>query len=199
MVYKLLFFVLTFYCAGCSNKYSSFEKTTREIFFNGNIQKSDKSLVEYYKNSKFLTLDPPLAGYTLYPPLSALGGNERRESITFRFKKHPYLSFFFREGELSIRTRESNKTKHYGEPYLRFFFDTKDQLDLAYNHLIKTYAGISTRNKIDTSENHINAQFTDDNSKVIREIYFTQWGWDELVKGYVLLFMTGNDLEKQVN
>ena len=62
-----------------------------------------------------------------------------------------------------------------------------------------TYTGISTRNKFDSSENHINAQFSDDNSKVIREIYFTQWGWDELTKRYVLLFMTGNDLGKQVN
>src|SRR4051812_19060294 len=118
-------FIVTF--MQCSrNEPLTFDTKTKEIFFNGDIQNSGKKLIEFYKVSEFLSLDPPSEGYTTYPPLSALGFDGRTVHHTFRFKKHPYLSIPFREGELIITSRDSNNTEVYNEPVLKFFFDTRE-------------------------------------------------------------------------
>ena len=180
----------------CSNKDASmFETQTKQIFFNADIQKSGKDLFEFYKTSDFLSLDPPPEGYTLYPPLSALGADGQRDYHTFRFRKHPYLYIPFREGELIITSRDNKNTKVYSEPVLKFFFDTKPQMELAYNQLIDIYAKLSTRKRFSSYKETKNAEFTDDNSKSIKEVGFLQGRWDELAKGYVIVFGLGNDMD----
>src|SRR5215211_4769251 len=121
----------------CSKKEPfTFDRKTKEIFLDGDNQNHGKSFFEFYKTSEFLSLDPPPQGYTTYPPLSALGLNGRTDYHTFRFKKHPYLSIPFREGELIITSRDKNNTKVYSEPILKFFFDTKEQLEVGYSQLV---------------------------------------------------------------
>jgi hypothetical protein len=175
----------------------TFDTRTKEIFFNGDIQRGGKNLIEFYKSSEFLSLDPPPEGYTTYPPLSALGLDGRTDHHTFRFRKHPYLSIPFREGELIITSRYRNNRKVYSEPALKFFFDTKEQLELGYNQLVDIYSKLSTRKRFSSYKETKNAEFTDDNSKSIKEVGFLQGNWDELANGYVLVFGLGNDIDKQ--
>jgi hypothetical protein len=172
-----------------------FETQTKQIFFNADIEKSSKGLLDFYKTSKFLLLDPPPKGYTLYPPLSALGEGGRTDYHTFRFRKHPYLDIPFREGELIITSRDMNNTKVYSEPVLKFFFDTIQQMEFAYKQLTDIYSKLSTRKRFRNYKETINAEFTDDNSKSIKGVGFLQGGWDELAKGFVIVFGLGNDMD----
>ena|SRR5258706_8241217 len=180
----------------CSNKgLVTFDTITRQIFFNGDIQNSNKDLIEFYKKSKYLSLNPPPKGYTLYPPLSALGENGRSPTYTFRFKTHPHLSFHFKEGELIISSRIKNDDTIYNEPVMKFFFDTKEQLELGYKELVDVYTKLSTRKKFSSYKDTKNAEFTDDESKSIKEVGFLQGNWDNLANGYVLVFGLGNDID----
>jgi hypothetical protein len=173
----------------------TFVAKTKEMFLNGDIQNSGKDLLKFYKDSKFLLLDPPPDGYTVYPPLSALGLNGRIEHHIFHFKQHPSLSIPFRDGELIITSSERNNTRVYSEPVLKFYFDTKQKMELAYNQLVDSYSKLSTRKRFSSYKETKNAEFTDDNSKTIKAIGFLQGSWDELAKGYVLVFGLGNDMD----
>ena len=180
----------------CSkNDVATFETQTKHIFFNAEIDKSGEDLYKFYKSSDFLSLDPPSGGYTLYPALSALGAGGRTDYHTFRFRKHPYLDIAFREGELIITSRDKNNIKDYSEPVLKFFFDTKQQMELAYNQLTDIYTKLSTRKRFSSYKDTKNAEFTDDNSKSVKDVGFLQGNWDELAKGYVIVFGLGNDLD----
>ena len=189
-----IFFILTFF--QCSNKEPvTFDTTTRRIFFNGDIYKNDIALLEFYKRSKHLSLEPPLKGYTLYPPLSALGQDGRQQHYTFRFRTHPYVSFSFREGELIISSRKSNDGEVFGFPTLKFVFDSKEQSELAYNNLLNIYSKLSTRKRFGSYKNTKNAEFTDDKSTGIKEVGFLQGKGDTLTNGYVIILGLGNDLD----
>ncbi len=163
MRYPLIIIIVVTFMQ-CSEEVLTFDIKTRQIFFNGDIQQSGKNLLEFYKSSDFLTLDPPPKGYTTYPPLSALGLDGRTDYYTFRFEKHPFLTIPFREGELIITSRDRNKTKVYSEPILKFFFDTKQQMEVAYNQLVDSYSKLSTRKRFSSYKKTKNAEFTDDNS-----------------------------------
>jgi hypothetical protein len=173
----------------------NFDTTTRHIFFNGNIAKSDKSLINFYKNSKYLSLDPPPEGYTIYPPLSALGQAGPHEQFVFRFKTHPYISFKFKEGELIISLIKTKYSEKYSAPVLKFIFTTKQQSELAYQELVETFNELSTRKRFSSYKNTKNAEFTDDSSKSLKEIGFLQGEGDILTNGYVIVFGLGNDLD----
>jgi hypothetical protein len=193
---SLLFIICIVTFTNCSNKEPvTFDTTTRRIFFNGDVYKNDRELVEFYKSSKYLSLDRPPKGYTLYPPLSALGQDGRQQQYTFRFRTHPYVSFSFREGELIISSRKSNDGEVFSFPTLKFIFDSKEQSELAYNKLLDTYSKLSTRKRFSSYKDTKNAEFTDDNSKEIKEVSFLQGKGDTLANGYVIVFGLGNDLD----
>ena len=173
----------------------SLDTRTRELFFNGDILNSNSELVEFYKKSQFLSLAPPPEGYTVYPPLSALGSDGRSEDYIFRFKTHPFLPVKFREGELKISSRNRNNKTDYSEPALKFFFDTKEELELGYNKLVEIFSELSTRKRFSSYDDHKLAEFSDDNSRSIKEVCFLQGQWDVVAKGYVLVFGLGNDMD----
>jgi hypothetical protein len=183
---------------GTSSKTSTqltFDTTTRQIFFNAKVDKSSKDLVEFYKSSEYLTLNPPQKTYTLYPPLSALGQDSLSEQYSFRFKTHPYLSFKFREGDLLISKTKSDGKERYSPPTLKFIFDTQEQSELAYKELVDIYSKLSTRKRFSNYKDRNTAEFTDDKSTAIRKIHFVQAKADIFVNGYLILFGLGNDTE----
>jgi hypothetical protein len=180
----------------CStNEPLTFETKTKGIFFGADLQKDGKELFAFYKESTFLSLAPPPEGYTMYPPLSALGQDRRTDYHTFRFDKHPNLNIPFEKGELIITSSNKDNTKVYSEPVLKFFFATKEDLELGYNQLVEDYNRLSTRKRFSSHKDAKNAEFTDDKAKVIKEVGFMQGRWDELAQGYVLVFGLGNDMD----
>ena len=180
----------------CSTKqHMNFDSKTRLIFFNGAIEKSDESLIEFYKKSKHLSLDPPPEGNSIYPPLSALRQEYPSEKYIFRFRTHPYVSFKFREGELMISKLNNNYKKVFSSPFLKFIFDSKEQSEIAFSELINTYSKLSTRKRFSSDDSTKNAEFTDDNSKSIQEIGFEAGKGDVLANGYVIIIGPGNDID----
>ncbi len=172
----------------------TFESCTRQIFFNGDISKNDKNLIDFYKEAQHLSLDPPPKGWTIYPPLSALKQEGPDERFIFRFKKHPYVSFKFREGELII-TKLKNDS--FSSPALKFIFDNREQADIAYNEFVGLYDNISTRKRFETSGSSRTAEFTDDKAKLISQVGFLEGKGDVLSHGYVIVFSLGNDLDNK--
>lgn len=179
----------------CSNKDTvTFDSTTRQIFFQADVS-NNNGLLEFYKNSKYLSLDPPPQGYTTYPPLSALGQGGRSEQYIFRFCTHPFFSFPFREGELTISKRKANSKELYSSPMLKFIFETQEQSEHAYKELVDIYTKLSTRKRFSNYKDMKNAEFTDDKSNSIKEIGFLQGKGDIIANGYVIVFGLGNDID----
>jgi hypothetical protein len=187
-----ILFILT--VVQCSRKQTvTLASTTKQLFFDGHIEKSDAGLIEFYKHSKYLSF-VPREGYTIYPPLSALGQEGPDERNTFHFTTHPYLSFPFREGELLIIVRKSQGKKVYDPPLLKLAFDTKEQSELALQELTDRFSKLSTMKRFITNEDTKKAAFTDENVKPYYGIELTQYMGDALTKGYVIWFFLGNDL-----
>ena len=171
----------------------TFDTRTRQIFFNAKVDQSSKDLLEFYKSSEYLSLDPPQKSYTVYPPLSALGQDSLSEQYAFRFKTHPYLSFRFREGDLLISKTKSNGKELYSPPTLKFIFDTQEQSELAYKELVDIYSKLSTRKRFSNYKDRNTAEFTDDKSSAIKNIGLLQGKGDALANGYIIVFRLGND------
>ena len=189
----ILIILSLFHCS--KNDASAFEIQTRRLFFDADLLKSGEAIFRFYRASDFLVLDPPPEGYTVYPPLSAIGSDGRIDNHVFRFTKHPYLNIPLRGGELIISSREKDNKRVYSEPALKFFFDTEQQMEYAYEQLSELYSKLSTRKRFSSSGDRKNAEFTDDNAKSIKEVGFLQGGWDDLENGYVIVFGLGNDLD----
>lgn len=180
----------------CSHKsVTTFDATTRQIFFNADVEKVNEGLLKYCKGSKYLLLDTPRVNHTDYPPLSAATKEKSYLNSTFRFKTHPFVSFKFREGAFYITGIKSQGKELYNPPILKFIFDTKEEAELAYEELIGAYTPLSTKKRFQSSENSKTAEFTDDKSKTIREVGLLVGKGDILTNGYVLIFALGNDMD----
>ena len=185
----IILFWIVFSCG--QNQKMNFETYTRQLFFNANITKNDSSLLVYYKrldNLKEIKYD----GFTIYPPLSALGLEELPKTYTFQFKSHPKILFDFREGEL-ILDRTNKGPKYF--PVLKINFDTKEQAEKAFQTLLNDFKGVATKKRIREKEWGNIAEFTDDNSRSVKEIMIMYSKGDTLNKGYALLIMLTNELE----
>ena len=173
----------------------SFLEITKQVNFNGPIEKSGLELVEQYGNIKDLSLVSHPEGFTTYPPLSGLADSEAIEDWVFRFESHPFVPFKFRTGKLTIPIRVMKGQPVLGPPSIKFMFDTKVQSELAYQYLVDVYEKVSTRKRFSRQADSQTAEFTDNNSKSIGEVTFLQ-GKGNIIDGpYILIFGIGNDLD----
>ena len=179
----------------CTNKRTvTFETVTSQIFFGATLNNANKQLFDFYKTSKHLSYESP-QGWTIYPPLSALGQEGYSETHTFHFKTHPYLDFRFREGELIIENRKSVDGEEFSKPFIKFLFDTEEQSDFAYKMLVQEFTKLSTRRRIDNTPFTKNAEFTDDNSIQIKKVTIWQGKGYSFPSPYAITFWLENDMD----
>jgi hypothetical protein len=171
-----------------------FDSRTIQIFFDAPFNKDNIDVFEFYKGSKYLSFEPP-QGYTVYPPLSALGQTGHKETNIFRFKTHPHLSFKFIEGELIIENRKSEDQGVYNKPFIKLLFDTEEQSDSAYKKLVEEFTKLSTRKRIDSNQDPKSAEFTDDHSALNKEITIWQGKAYNLPNPYVITIWLENEMD----
>ncbi len=179
----------------CTNKKTvTFQTATSQIFFDATLNNANKQLFDFYKASKYLSYEPP-QGWTIYPPLSALGQKGHTETHIFHFKTHPYLDFKFREGELIIENRKSEDGEEFSKPFIKFLFDNEPQSDTAYKVLAEEFTKLSSRKRIDNKQDIKNAEFTDDHSTVNKEITIWQGKAYNLPIPYVITIWLENEID----
>ena len=164
------------------------------MYLNAPVETASEELVNFFDKSKHLSRII-YEGYTTYPPLAALGGPEIMPDVHFRFESHPFVPFRFRTGKMTVVVRKVKDKITYGPTDIKFMFDTKEESEGAYQYLVSLYQNVSTRKRFHRSADSQTAEFTDDNSKSIKEVMFTA-GTGSVVDGpYVLIFGIGNDLD----
>ena len=127
------------------------ELYTKKLFFNAPIENFDKSLLVFLEKERKLN-KVVYEGYTIYPPLSALG-QEKSERHIFQFESHPEITFKFRKGEIELSSYKNNRKKVYA-PVLKLIFDKKGKAKKANEVLIKEFEkrGIKNNNGIKDPE-----------------------------------------------
>jgi hypothetical protein len=179
----------------CTDKKAmTFEIATSQIFFDATLSNANKQLFDFYKTSKDLSYEPP-QGWTIYPPLSALGQKGHSETHTFHFTTHPYLEFRFREGELIFVNRKSDDREEYGKPFIKFLFDTEEQSDTAYKMLVEEFTKLSSRKRMDSNPSTKSAEFTNDNSSLVIQVTISQGKGYNFPIPYVITFWLENDMD----
>jgi len=145
---RFLILILLF-TAGCKSveKESSYDTLTKSIFFEGNIDTVNHQLLQFYSSHQgFSTVE----GVTIYPPLSALGQGRDTVLPSYRFFRHPFLKFAFKEGLL----RFPMFGKGEGYPIMmQFYFGNAEQKEAGWKELYQLYLHVHSTKQLESEKN----------------------------------------------
>ena len=182
--------------SGCNSAPKpNFALKVAELFFGVDLSGYYESNLQYYRSLDFLTETEP-EGWTIYPPLSALGQNDIDTSYrSFLFNDHPYDSPGFGKGRLNIEKLGSEKNA-LSNLIIYYVFKSKRNAEEAYQTLIERFSKLNVTKK---SEQTQEVKWTEFFDKALRlpGLRISIDDGDEITNGYIVTISTMWDINSQ--
>ena len=122
-------------------------------------QHADSATVSFLRaNYPYLAAPKPQGGVFLPP----IGTNSTRETVSMRFRRHPFFAFTLKEGRVDFHGVNSAGEKFETGADLWLIFDNEQDAKVAFQVLSDTLASVSKDKKITTDNDQTTADFTGD-------------------------------------
>ena len=191
---KLIALILLLW--GCNTEPKpSFASTVKELFFGVDLSGYYESNLKYYRSLDFLTESEP-EGWTIYPPLSALGQNDTDTSYrSFVINDHPYNLTGFAKGRLNIEKLGSEKNA-LSNLLIYYVFKSKRNAEDAYQSLLEKFSKLNVIKKGAWIEDVEWTEFSDSTSR-LPGLRISIDDGDEITNGYTVTISTMWDINSQ--
>lgn len=124
----------------------TFSSEYKDLFFRAEINGSYDSNLKHYRTLNFLKEIEPV-GYTIYPPLSALGANGRDTSFhSFQFDSHPYAPSYLNKGTLNISKGGYDK-EVLSNLVIYYLFKSRQNANTAYQSIVEKFSNLASKRK----------------------------------------------------
>ena len=177
--------VLVFLLYGCKMPTKpTFSSACKDLFFRAEVNGSYDSNLKYYRTLNFLNEIEPV-GYTIYPPLSALGAGGRDTSFySFQFGSHPYAPSELNKGTLNISKGGYDK-EVLSNLVIYYLFKSRQNANTAYHSIVEKFSGLASKRKNSQLDNMKYIEFYDTTSS-LPGLRVSLDNGDEDMNGYTL-------------